>query len=151
MLSVNSKAPDLEIETHLGYQGPLSGLWREGPLVLFFYPKDDTPTCTKQACTLQSSLAEFGNFDANVLGSSLGNAASHRAFAAKHQLEFPLVCDVRGTLARAFEAYRSLLRISKRITYVIGKDGVILGAVHSEFKVGAHLDMIRKTLSSTAA
>lgn len=147
MLPVKSSAPDMEIETHLEDRGKLSDFWKEGALILFFYPKDDTRICTKQACTLQTSLGEFGTFGARVLGCSLGSRASHQSFAQKNGITFPLILDPKGRLARAYEAFRPLIRIPKRITYVIDGNGVILGAVHQEFNVQAHLDMIRSVLS----
>ncbi len=146
MLPLHSQAPDLEIETHLGYRGPLSHFWRDGPLILFFYPKDNTPTCTKQACALQSSIAEFGRFHANVLGANNDSADSHRAFAGKNDLAFPIVADRGGQLARAYQAFRRLIHIPKRITYVIDVNGRIIAAVHKEFNVAAHLDAVRQAL-----
>jgi len=147
MLHVDSQAPDADIETHLGYRGPLSGLWQDGPLVLFFYPMDDTPTCAKQACAMQSELAAFGQLDANVLGANNGSSESHRRFAEKHGLEFPIVVDEGGDLAKRYEAFRRLLRIPKRITYVISSQGRIVGAVHKEFDVSGHLEGVRQALA----
>ena len=148
MLAIGSQAPDLEIQTHLGFKGPLRALWEEGPLVLFFYPKDDTRICTAQACTLESKLAEFGKIGVNVLGVSLGNLKSKQRFASKHNLNFPLAVDEKGEIVRAFQSMRSLLimNLPKRITYVIGSDGLIKGRVHQEFNVGDHLNMIWNTL-----
>lgn len=146
MLEIYSKAPDIDIETHDGYTGPLSHYWQNGPLILFFYPKDDTSVCTKQACSMQESLAQFGEFKANVLGVNNGSLDSHRAFAEKNGLEFPLVVDHKGAMAKAFDAWRSLIRIPKRVTYVIGRQGSILGAHHNELRVKPHLEMIEKNL-----
>ena len=146
MLPVGVNAPNPEIETHLGYNGPLSHFWQDGPLVLFFYPKDHTRVCTKQACTLQASVAEFGRLGANVLGSSTGSVNSHLSFAEKNGIDFPLIADERGEVAKLFQAFRPLIRISKRITYVIGKDGKIIGNAHHELSVPPHLGMIRETL-----
>ena len=146
MLEIYSKAPDPEIETHDGYTGPLSHYWQDGPLILFFYPKDDTPVCTKQACSMQSSLAEFANAKAKVLGANNGTVEAHKAFAEKNGIEFPLIADHRGELAKAFGAFRSLLRIPKRVTYVIGRQGTILARHHNELRVQPHLEMIEKNL-----
>jgi peroxiredoxin Q/BCP len=147
MLAIGDRAPDPEVVTHTDGCGPLSRFWAEGPLILFFYPKDNTSICTKQACTLQSSFAEFAEFKAAVVGSSTGSVASHKGFAEKHGLSFPLVADEGGKLAKAFGAFRSLIRISKRITYVIGSDGTILDRIHNELSVTAHLDMVRRALA----
>ena len=146
MLKIGTQAPDPQIITHLGYEGPLSHFWKDSHLILFFYPKDQTRICTKQACTLQTSLGDFASFGAGVLGSSTDGVKQHVDFAAKHNLEFPLVADTKGDLARAFEAYRSLIRIAKRITYVIDPSGKIIGTHHSELSVDGHLNMIRLAL-----
>lgn len=151
MLKIGTKAPDITIETHTGFKGPISQIWEKGPLILFFYPKDETTVCTKQACTLQSGLAEFGTFDAQVLGSSTDGIESHKVFAEKQNLSFPLVADTKAELAKAYDAFRSLLRISKRITYIIDQQGIIRGAVQAELSVGDHMDHIRETLQKHAA
>ena len=151
MLDIGATAPNPEIETHLGYKGSLDHFWKDGPLILFFYPKNDTMICTKQACSLQESIAQFGEIGANVLGSSTANAASHTAYAGRHNISFPLACDERGDLARAFDAFRSLLRISKRITYVIDSNGRIIGNLHNELSVSAHMEMINKALETVKA
>ncbi len=148
MLALGEPAPDAQVTTHLGFEGPLRHFWEKGPLILFFYPKDETSICTRQACTLQTSLGEFSRFGATVLGASTGSVESKRAFATKHQLAFPLVADVHGHLARTYEAFRTLIRIPKRITYVIGSDGRISGRCHNELSVPAHLEMIQQVLGS---
>jgi peroxiredoxin Q/BCP len=147
MLSIGAQAPDLEIITHDGYKGPISYYWQNGPLILFFYPKDNTRVCTKQACTLQSSLSEFSRLEGTVVGSSTGSLESHRRFAKKHGLEFPLVVDQRGRLAKLYKAHRPIIGISKRITYVIAA-GKIIGHHHTELSVDPHLAMIRDTLNA---
>jgi thioredoxin-dependent peroxiredoxin len=146
MLALGTPAPDAQVITHLGFEGPLRHFWERGPLILFFYPKDETSICTRQACTLQTSLSEFSRCGATVLGASTGSLESKRGFAAKHRLDFPLVADVRGQLARDYEAFRTLIRIPKRITYVIGQDGRIVGRCHNELSVPAHLEMIQQVL-----
>ena len=146
MLAIGDKAPDIHIKTWPDYEGPISAFWKNGPLILFFYPMDNTPVCTKQACTLRDNVAAFGQFEASVLGSSTGSLKSHRGFAEKHGLAFPLVADKGSKLAKAYAADRFLLPIAKRITYVIASDGTIAGACHDETNVAAHLAMIRETL-----
>lgn len=146
MLTVGTAAPDIEIQTHTGYQGPLSHFWQNGPLILFFYPKDQTSICTKQACMMQDNLGEFATFEAEVLGASTDGKASHQAFAEAQGFQFPLIIDKGGQLAKRYQAFRGLLRVSKRMTYVIDQAGIITGCVHHEFSVRPHLEMIRKVL-----
>lgn len=144
MLNLNAKAPDLEIHTHTGYSGPLSSFWQDGPLILFFYPKDDTKVCTEQACTLQTSLERFASFGANVLGCGGGDMDSHRSFAEDQGLTFPLILD--EGISKKFNAYSILMGIPKRITYVIDTNGIIIGRHQDMFSVEPHMTMIEKTL-----
>jgi len=148
MLELGSAAPDMTIRTHLGYEGSMRTFWQDGPLILFFYPKDNTPICTKEACVFQSQLSGFGDLGAQVLGSSTDSLESHRSFANSQNLSFPLIVDEKAALAKKYDAFRSLLRVSKRVTYVIDANGTIVGRVHHEFSVQPHLEMIRQTLGA---
>lgn len=148
MLELGSPAPDVTVRTHLEFEGPLRTFWKNGPLVLFFYPKDNTSICTKEACILQSHLEAFQSVDATVLGSSTDSLDSHRSFAKSQNLSFPLIVDEKAALAREYDAFRTLLRVSKRVTYVIDPNGIIAGRVHHEFSVQPHLEMIRETLNA---
>ncbi|MDJ0842004.1 MAG: redoxin domain-containing protein [Acidobacteriota bacterium] len=150
MLAIGDKAPDVSIKAWPDYKGPISKFWEEGPLILFFYPMDNTPTCTKQACTLRDNIAGFGKYDANVLGSSTGSMNTHKGYAQKHGIQFPLVSDKGSKLAKAYRADRFLLPISKRITYVIAKGGTVAGRCHNETSVAAHMKMIDDTLIALA-
>ncbi len=94
-------------------------------LVLFFYPKDDTPGCTMEACAFRDSYADLRALGAEVWGVSSDAAASHQRFAAKHQLPFPLLIDRGNALRKAFGVPSVLGLLPGRVTYVIDGDGVI--------------------------
>ncbi|MHC5598443.1 MAG: peroxiredoxin [Nostoc sp.] len=87
-------------------------------VVLYFYPKDDTPGCTKQACSFRDARAEYQNKDVVVLGVSADDEVSHQAFTQKYNLNFPLLADTDKSLIKAFD-------VDKRITYVIDPTGKI--------------------------
>ncbi|MBD1910411.1 MULTISPECIES: peroxiredoxin [unclassified Leptolyngbya] len=93
-------------------------------VVLYFYPKDDTPGCTKQACSFRDSYTEYQGKDIVVFGVSMDDEASHQAFTEKYSLPFPLLADVDGSLTKAYDVDGG--GYSKRVTYVIGSDGTIL-------------------------
>ncbi|MFM7266398.1 MAG: peroxiredoxin [Cyanobium sp.] len=95
------------------------------PLVLFFYPKDDTPGCTAEACSFRDSFADLQALGAEVWGVSGDDAASHQRFASRHQLPFPLLVDQGNNLRRAFGVPAVLGLLPGRVTYVIDGDGVI--------------------------
>ena len=92
-------------------------------VVLYFYPKDDTPGCTKQACSFRDSYADYEGKDITVLGVSRDDAASHKAFKDKFSLPFPLIVDTDGTISQAYEVDGG--GYAKRVTFVIDGKGVI--------------------------
>jgi peroxiredoxin Q/BCP len=94
-------------------------------LVLFFYPKDDTPGCTMEACAFRDSYADLQALGAEVWGVSGDDASSHQRFAAKHQLPYPLLVDSGNQLRRAFGVPAVLGLLPGRVTYVIDGQGVI--------------------------
>ena len=95
------------------------------PLVVFFYPKDDTPGCTAEACAFRDSFADLEALGAQVWGVSGDDAASHRRFASRHRLPFPLLVDRGNALRKAFGVPSVLGLLPGRVTYVIDGDGVI--------------------------
>ena len=94
-------------------------------LVLFFYPKDDTPGCTMEACAFRDSYADLQALGAEVWGVSGDDAASHQRFAARHQLPFPLLVDKGNALRKAYGVPALLGLIPGRVTYVIDGEGVV--------------------------
>lgn len=94
-------------------------------VVLYFYPKDDTPGCTKEACAFRDGYAELKQLDAEVLGVSLDNTESHAEFADKYHLPFPLLADQRGEVARAYGVLWKIgpLAFAKRQTFIINPEG----------------------------
>jgi len=94
-------------------------------LVLFFYPKDDTPVCTKEACAFRDSYDKFAAAGAEVVGVSSDTAASHARFAARHRLPFPIVADTDRRLRRLFGVPNTFGVIPGRVTYVIDRQGLV--------------------------
>jgi peroxiredoxin Q/BCP len=107
-------------------------------LVLFFYPKDDTPGCTAEACAFRDGFADFQALGAQVWGVSGDNAASHQRFAARHQLPFPLLVDQGNQLRRAFGVPNALGVLPGRVTYVIDGKGVIRHVFNNLLDGAAH-------------
>ena len=97
----------------------------QGPLVLFFYPKDDTPGCTAEACGFRDSFARFKELGANVWGVSGDDNVSHRRFAERYQLPFPLLSDRGNALRQKMGVPKALGLIPGRVTYIVGPDGVV--------------------------
>ena len=94
-------------------------------LVLFFYPKDDTPGCTMEACAFRDSYADLQALGAEVWGVSGDNAGSHQRFASRHNLPYPLLVDQNNRLRKAFGVPGVLGLLPGRVTYVIDAEGVV--------------------------
>jgi thioredoxin-dependent peroxiredoxin len=129
-LSVGDQAPDFTLPSSDGLSVKLSDL-RGKNVVLYFYPKDDTPGCTKEACTFRDSLPSFGAVDAVVLGVSKDSLESHAGFIRKYGLNFTLLSDEDTQVNKLYgtwvekENYGKKYWGTERSTFVIGKDGTI--------------------------
>ena len=139
-----AKAPDFTLPTHDGTPLKLSSL-RGSPVVLYFYPKDDTPGCTTEACGFRDAKAKLARYGAVVLGVSPDTPESHQAFRRKHKLTFTLLADVGHKVAATYGAWREKNMYGKksmgiaRSTFIIAADGTVAkvfravrAAVHDE-------------------
>ena len=133
MLPVSAPAPDFTLSDQDGRPVSLSD-FRGQTVVLYFYPKDSTPGCTRQACAFAALWAQYRALGAVVLGVSRDSAASHGKFAEKNALPFPLLSDPERTAIEAYGAWQEKKQYGKvsmgvvRTTYVVGPDGTILWA-----------------------
>jgi len=98
-------------------------------IILYFYPKDDTPGCRAEACSFRDSLNTIAGMDAEVYGISTDGLESHRRFAAKHGLNFPLLSDRGGVVARLFDAYNGVFKTARRKTFIVSPDGRVVKIV----------------------
>ncbi|MGI8934414.1 MAG: peroxiredoxin [Phormidesmis sp.] len=141
-LSEGITAPNFTAKDDAGNSVTLSDF--EGKtVVLYFYPKDDTPGCTKQACSSRDSYEAYQGKDIVVLGVSRDDETSHKAFKDKFSLPFPLVVDTDGTISQAYEVEGG--GYSKRATFVIDEKGVIK-KVYESVKTDTHADDILSDL-----
>jgi thioredoxin-dependent peroxiredoxin len=108
-------------------------------LVLFFYPKDNTPVCTREACAFRDSYESFAAAGAEVVGVSSDSVATHARFAEKHRLPFPIVADTDRRLRRLFGVANPLGVIPGRVTYVIDREGVVRLVYAALFASDAHV------------
>jgi peroxiredoxin Q/BCP len=125
-LKAGDKAPDFSAPLSDGTAFHLADWLGKAPLVLYFYPKDDTPGCTTEACGLRDDIVSFRDLKATVIGVSYDSVASHQQFIAKYKLPFPLIADEKKTVATAFGVNGPMF--ATRSTFIIGKDGTILYA-----------------------
>jgi len=125
MLQVGQPAPNFTLKTTTGSTFRLQDQ-RGRHVVLYFYPKDDTPGCTAEACSFRDQYEDFQDLGAEVVGISSDSEASHQKFTAKHRLPFELLADEQGAVRKLYEVPRALLGLLPgRVTFVIDKHSVI--------------------------
>jgi peroxiredoxin len=120
---VGDPAPDFTLPSTRG-EIALSKALRNGPVLLVFYPGDDTPVCTKQLCNYRDNLEIFGDLGVQVIAINPQSEESHRKFADKHKLPFPVVADATKTVCARYGAL-NFLGMAKRALVLVGRDGTI--------------------------
>lgn len=125
-VGVGAPAPEFELSDQNGQLHSLED-YREQWVVLYFYPKDETPGCTTEACEFRDSIFTFRSLNTQVLGVSLDDVESHKAFAEAHGLPFPLLADVEGEISTAYGVKTRMfgMTVAKRQTFIVAPDGNI--------------------------
>jgi thioredoxin-dependent peroxiredoxin len=144
-------APDFALRSHTGEEWKLSKALEQGPVVLFFYPKDDTPVCIVEACGFRDMHAAFLGHGAQVVGVSRDSVASHESFARRYELPFTLLSDPDGKLRQLFGVKKTLGFMDGRVTFVIDKDRRIRHMFRSALNAKAHVEQALATLRSLQA
>lgn len=147
-VDVGSKAPDFALPSQSGKMVNLSDFLGHKPVVLFFYPKDDTPGCTKQARAFRDGYEEFGKLDVEVIGISSDSVESHKGFAEKHSLPFLLLSDEGGKVRKLYGVPSTFGLFPGRVTYVVDAEGVVRHVFASQLGVEKHVEEAREALGS---
>jgi len=151
-LAVGDKAPEFSLPDETGQTVSLKK-FRGRQVVLYFYPKDDTPGCTKEACGFRDSMTPILKSGSAVVGVSLDGGESHRRFIAKHQLPFSLLSDEDARVAKAYGVYKEKSMYGRkfwgieRSTFVIDGTGT-MKAMFRKVKVDGHVDEVLAALKS---
>src|SRR4051812_3764847 len=152
MVEEGKPAPDFELDNDAGEKVKLSDL-RGKQVVLYFYPKDDTPGCTTQACGIRDAYGEFEKAGAVVLGISPDDESSHEKFRSKYDLPFTLLADTQHAVAEQYGVWAEKKYMGKtymgvnRSTFVIGADGTVSKVMH-DVKPATHADDVLAALGS---
>jgi thioredoxin-dependent peroxiredoxin len=148
MVNPGDPAPDVTLYRDDGSPVRLAELHGQRTLVLYFYPKDETPGCTAEACSFRDAYQDFQTAGADVVGVSADGAQSHQAFKAHHRLPFTLLSDRGGEAAKALGVKRTLGLFAGRVTFVIGRDGRVRHRFDSQLQVHKHvseaLELVRR-------
>jgi peroxiredoxin Q/BCP len=143
-------APDFTLPDQNGDSVSLADL-RGRWVVVYFYPADDTPGCTRESCSFRDSHEDFVDAGASVIGISGDSIESHKKFAAKHDLPFTLLADESGEVRKRYAVNRTLGVLPGRVTYVIDPEGVVRKVFSSQFRPTKHIGEALETIRGAAA
>jgi peroxiredoxin Q/BCP len=139
-IGVGDKAPDFKLSDQTGRQVSLADFRDRKAVVLYFYPKDETPGCTKEACSFRDSYEDFVKAGAEVIGVSGDSVDRHKSFAEHHRLPFTLLADDGNRLRKAYGVPATLWILPGRVTYVIDRQGVVRHVFDSQLQATKHID-----------
>lgn len=147
MISAGANAPDFTLQNDKGGETSLSELTRNGPLILYFYPADFTPGCTKEACSIRDVHSDIQSAGLEVVGVSPQDEASHRKFSEKYNLPFTLLSDPDKVAIKLFDVDGPFGVGVRRATFLIGQDGTIEDAMMADVRIGRHQEFIEKAVA----
>ncbi len=150
MLKNGTSAPEFNLPDQDGKQHTLKSLLADGPLILYFYPADFTPGCTKEACSFRDLQTDLVRAKLRIVGVSPQDTDSHRRFAEKYDLNFPLLADPDKRVVKAYDVDGPLGLGVRRGTYLIGRDGKIKDSVLADLRIGAHEAFVNKAIAAGA-
>ena len=145
-VKVGDRAPDFTLPSLTGEPLSLASYTGKKNIVLYFYPKDQTPGCTAEACAFRDSYEVFQEAGAEVIGISSDSEKSHQQFASQHRLPFILLSDTGGVVRKQYGVPTTFGLIPGRVTYIIDKQGIVRHIFSSQFAPQKHVDEALKVL-----
>ncbi|MGL4504059.1 MAG: peroxiredoxin [Planktothrix sp.] len=147
-VKIGDLAPDFTLTSQTGESVSIKDFRGQKSVVLYFYPKDDTPGCTAEACAFRDSYQVFTDAGAEVIGISSDTAQSHQQFATKYNLPFILLSDTGNKVRQLYGVPATMWVLPGRVTYVIDKDGVVRHLFDSMLDFSRHVEEALTTLKS---
>ena len=148
MLAVGEQAPDFALPDQDGREQRLSQLLAGKPLILYFYPADFTPGCTKEACDLRDLHTRILSVGLRVVGISPQSPESHRRFREQHGLPFTLISDVEKIAIKAFDVDGPLGIGVRRATFLLDPQRMIIDAVLADLRIGRHQEFVERAIAA---
>jgi peroxiredoxin Q/BCP len=145
-VKVGDKAPDFTLPSQLGDNVTLSEYFGKKNIVLYFYPKDESPGCTREACTFRDSYEELTSLGAEVIGVSSQSVESHKSFATHYGLPFILLSDSENKVRQLYGVPSTMGIVPGRVTYIIDKKGIVRHIFSSQSQAEKHVEEAIKTL-----
>jgi peroxiredoxin Q/BCP len=149
-VKVGDKAPDFTLPSQMGDNVTLSEFLGKKNVILYFYPKDETTGCTKEACTFRDNYEQLTSLGAEVLGVSGQSVESHKSFATHYGLPFILLADVNNKVRELYGVPSTMGIIPGRVTYIIDKKGIVRHIFVSQTQAQRHVEEAKKTLTEIA-
>ncbi len=145
-LEAGDTAPNFTLSTQTGDSWELYPSLEDGPVVLFFYPKDDTPVCAAEVCAFRDRHEVFTGRGARVVGVSSDSVSSHQSFANRHDLPYTLLSDLGGEVRALFGVKKSLGFMDGRVTFIVDKGAVVRHVHQAQFGVKGHVESALEVL-----
>jgi peroxiredoxin Q/BCP len=145
--AIGDKAPLVQGKDQNGKEWKLADVVGKKVVLLYFYPKDDTPGCTKEACGFRDRIADLKKDNVEVVGVSFDSAESHQKFISKYNLNFPLLADTDGAIADAYGVRMAGKNMSNRASFLIGLDGKIVHVTNT-MNADTHLSEMKEAVGS---
>ena len=139
-IRVGSNVPSFSLKDQNGHEFNINSVKDKMNLVIYFYPKDDSPVCTTEACSFRDQFEVFKKDNAMIIGISGQSVKSHLAFAKKHHLNFTLLSDEGNAVRKLFGVPSGLLGIPGRVTYIVNKKGKVVFVFNSQMNAGKHIE-----------
>jgi peroxiredoxin Q/BCP len=145
-VKVGDKAQDFTLPSQMGDNVTLSEFFGKKNIVLYFYPKDESPGCTREACSFRDSYEELTNLGAEVIGVSGQSVESHKSFATHYGLPFILLSDKDNKVRELYGVPSTMGIIPGRVTYIIDKQGIVRHIFSSQIQAERHVEETKRTL-----
>jgi len=144
-IKIGDKVPSFKLKDQNGNLYTVNKAIKK-PIVIYFYPKDDTPGCVKEACKFRDDFEKFNDIGAIVIGISSDSVESHKKFEEKYNLPFTLLADINNEVRKLFGVSKSMIFLPGRVTYVVDKNGIVQYVFNSQFNAEKHIENSLKIL-----
>ena len=139
-ISIGDTCPSFSLQNQDGVTININDFIGTKNVIIYFYPKDNTAGCTKEACSFRDAMQDLNNLDCEVVGISADNVASHKAFANQFRLTFNLLSDVGNSVRKSFKVPANLFGlIPGRVTYIVNKEGKVIHIINSQMNPDKHI------------
>lgn len=148
-IQVGDKIPSFTLLNQNNQEVDINSFVRTKNIVIYFYPKDNTPGCTKEACSFRDAMQNLNDLDCEIIGISADSVSSHKAFATQYNLKYNLLSDTNNQIRKLFGVPRNLFGIIPgRVSYICDKEGIVLHIVNSQMNPEKHIQETLETLQA---